>query len=72
MGTQNKVIVPIYGIIDEAYVWSWAEIHGESGEWALGSLQHTEKEQQRAQEIGQILKAAIQEEQASIRQKRVK
>ena len=44
MGTQNKVIVPIYDVIDEAYVWSWAEMHGESGEWVLGSLQHTEKE----------------------------
>ena len=46
-------------------VWSWVEVHGETGEWILGSLRHTEKEQQRAQEAEQILKVAIQEEQAS-------
>ena len=66
MGTQNKIIVPIYDMIDEAYVWSWAEVQRETGEWILGSLQHTEKEQQRAQEAGQTLKGAIQEEQAGI------
>ena len=49
--------------------WSWAEVHGKSGEWILGSLQHTKNEQQRAQEAEQILKVAIQEEQASIQDK---
>ena len=39
------------------------------GEWILGSLQHTKNEQQRAQEAEQILKVAIQEEQASIQDK---
>ena len=43
IGTQNKMIVPIHDMIDETYVWSWAEVHGETGEWILGSLQHTEK-----------------------------
>ena len=53
-------------MIDEAYTWSWAEVNGETGEWILGSLQHTEKEQQRAKEAGQTLRIAIKEEQANI------
>ena len=55
-GTQNKIIVPIYDMIDETYIWSWAEVQGETGEWILGSLQHTEKEQQRAKEAEQTQK----------------
>ena len=69
MGTQNKIMIPIYDMIDETYVWSWAEVNRESGKWTLDSLQHTKNEQQRAQEAGQILKTAIQEEQASTQEK---
>ena len=66
MGTQNKIIIPIYDMIDETYVWSWAEVSGETGEWTIGSLQHTEKEQQRAKEAEETLRIAIKEEQADI------
>ena len=70
MGAQNKVIIPIYDIIDETYVWSWAELNGDSGEWILGSLQHKRREQQRAKESWLILKTAIRMEQARICEKR--
>ena len=38
IGTQNKIIIPIYDMIDETYVWSWVEVSGETGEWTTGSL----------------------------------
>ena len=66
MGVQNKVMLPIYDIIDEICVWSWAEVNGESGEWILGSSQHTKEDQQRAKEACLILRTAIEMEQAKI------
>ena len=45
-------------MIDEAYIWRWAEVQGETGEWMLGSMQHTEKEQQRVKETEQTLRIA--------------
>ena len=69
IGTQDKVIMPIYDMIDETYIWSWAEVNGESGEWMLGGLQHTRNEQQRAKEAWLILKTAIKMEQASTHDK---
>ena len=32
MGTQNKIIIPIFDMIDETNIWSWAEVSGETGE----------------------------------------
>ena len=64
MGTQNKIIIPIFDMIDETYIWSWAEVSGETEEWTIGSIQHTEKEQQRAKEAEETLRTAIKEEQA--------
>ena len=66
MGVQNKVMLPIYDIMDETCVWSWAEVNGESGEWILGSSQHTKEDQQRAKEACLILRTAIEMEQAKI------
>ena len=66
MGTQNKILIPMYDMIDETYAWSWAEVNGETGEWTIGSLQHTEKEQQRAKEAEETLRIAIKEEQADV------
>ena len=66
------MIVPIHGMIDEAYAWSWAEVNGETGEWTIGNLQHTEKEQQRAKEAEETLRIAIKEEQADIQNKNTK
>ena len=70
MGVQNKIIIPIYDIVDETYIWSWAELNGESEEWILDSLQHTQKERYRAKESWLILKTAIKMEQAEISEKR--
>ena len=72
METQNKIIIPIYDMIDETYAWSWAEVNGETGEWTIGNLQHTEKEQQRAKEAEETLRIAIKEEQADIENKNTK
>ena len=44
IGTQNKIIIPIFDMIGETYIWSWAEVNGETEEWTIGSIQHTEKE----------------------------
>ena len=54
-------------MIDETYIWSWAEVRGETGEWKIGSIQHTEKEKQRAKEAEETLRIAIKEEQADIK-----
>jgi len=32
LGTQNKIIVPVFDIIDDTYIWSWVEVNGETGE----------------------------------------
>ena len=53
-------------MIDDTYIWSWVEVNGETGEWIVGSIQHTEKEQQRAKETDETLRIAIKEEQADI------
>ena len=66
LGTQNKLIIPVFDIIDDTYIWSWAEVNGETGEWIIGNIQHTEKEQQRAKETKEVLRKAIKEEQADI------
>ena len=61
IGTQNMTCM-----VDETYIWSWAEVSGETGEWTIGSIQHTENEQQRAKEAEVTLRIAIKEEQADI------
>ena len=72
MGTQNKIIIPIFDMIDETYIWSWAEVNGETEEWTIGSIQHTDKEQQRAKEAEETLRTAIKEEQANIKNRNAK
>ena len=64
LGTQNKIIIPVFDIIDDTYIWSWVEVNGETGEWIIGNIQHTEKELQRAKETREVLRKAIKEEQA--------
>ena len=64
LGTQNKIIIPVFDIIDDTYIWSWVEVNGETGEWIIGNIQHTEKELQRAKETREVLRRAIKEEQA--------
>ena len=64
LGTQNKIIIPVFDIIDDTYIWSWVEVNGETGEWIIGNIQHTEKELQRAKETREVLRKAVKEEQA--------
>ena len=59
-------------MIDETYIWSWAEVNGETEEWTIGSIQHTEKEQHRAKEAEETLRTAIKEEQADIKDRNAK